>query len=84
MGNQTINAALGGDEQAAAACTAAGVAIPCGHCGGEARLNLVGLMYKVWCNTCGLQTRYVAAKDDALAAWNRRVRMEEAAEPVKA
>lgn len=94
MDNKTITRALKGDPDAAAACTAAGIAIPCGHCGGEAR-HKKGFPSQqrsgcrqslVQCASCGCRTvvykqlPYEAWQHidrQALAAWNRRVRMED-------
>ena len=91
---EQIKAALRGDPDAAAACTAAGIAIPCGHCGGEAKhkngfpsQQRSGCRQSlVQCKSCGCRTvvykqvPYEAWRHidkQALAAWNRRERMED-------
>lgn len=66
--NDKIKAALMGDPDAAAECTAAGVAIPCPFCGGEAIMAF-------WYATCSDKKCYCSGKLFDPGTWNRRVRM---------
>lgn len=79
---EQIKAALRGDPDAAAACTAEGIAINCPFCGGEASATGSGnsldkMLYRVKCACCQQNTLQYRTKTDAIAAWNRRVRMED-------
>ena len=90
---ERIKAALRGDPDAAAECTAAEIAIPCPFCGSEAKLVKINKKgYKgecivfVRCTGCGCktQTEYpmphfslIARIQAVRECWNRRVKMED-------
>ena len=87
MNNKTINRALKGDPDAAAACTAAGVVIPCPYCGEDAETRQhknaidqndrpIGGWY-VECEECDCGTSWHNTPEKALAVWNRRVKGED-------
>lgn len=82
MDNKTITRALKGDPDAAAECTAAGVAINCPFCGGKAHTghhnsgNKDDEYFLVMCAFCFART-VGATVGEAIGAWNRRVRMED-------
>lgn len=80
-----IKAALHGDQDAAAELTKAGVAIPCPFCGGKAKIREhedgSGGILCSKCDFIPLKRAYFSnfnkSKEDALAEWNQRVRLEE-------
>lgn len=76
-----IKAALLGDAATAAECTAAGIAIPCPFCGGEAEARTGYDSEYAICTQCGARTATTVGDyyDEgfmdgtyALAHWNRR------------
>lgn len=91
MDNQ-IKAALRGDKQAQADCTAAGVLLPCPFCGGQAQFvrKDIKTNRRAWCNAvyvrckvCDSRVGRVLCNDDdsaqdekAVSAWNTRASTE--------
>ena len=46
----------------------------CPHCGGEAIAALTGDLWYVHCPACGCGTAAMETKEDAVNAWNRRIK----------